>query len=70
MTETSLNKMMTKFIFMLLAIQVNGVEFMKNENFEKKVWKAEMVTDINRRHCSSPTGINNKTETMECNNPS
>ena len=57
-------------LLVLLAIQVNGVEFMKKENFEKKVWKAEMVTDINRRHCSSPTGINNKTETMECNNPS
>ena len=44
-------------LLMLFMSMVAGKEVFRNDNDEeKKVWKAEMVTDKMRRHCSSPSG--------------
>ena len=48
---------MIMLLLMLFMSMVAGKEVFRNDNDEeKKVWKAEMVTDKMRRHCSSPSG--------------
>ena len=48
---------MIMLLLMLFMSLVAGKEVFRNDNDEeKKVWKAEMVTDKMRRHCSSPSG--------------